>query len=79
MEDALAGADAERAAGRDGAGPRFRAVLVAPDVRARRPAGHEVVAGRVLDLPHALPLDCVLGSARDQVREVVCEVVSDST
>jgi len=71
VEDALAGADAERAAGRDGAGLRLLAVLVASDIRARRPAGHEVVAVGVLDLPDVLPLDRVLARPRDQVREVV--------
>jgi len=72
VEDALAGADAERAAGRDGARLRLLAVLVAPDVRARRPAGYKVVAFWVLDLPYALPLDRILVRARDEVREVIC-------
>ena len=71
MEDALAGADAERAAGRDSTRLGLLAVLVAPDVRARRPTGHEVITVWILDLPHVLPLDRVLSRARDQVREVV--------
>lgn len=72
MEDALAGTNADRAAGRHLAGLGFLSVLVAPDVRARRPAGYEVVALGVLDLSYVLPFDCVFPQGRDQVWEVVC-------
>ena len=71
MEDALAGADAERAAGGDGGGFGFPAVLVAADVGAGRAARDEVVAFGVFDLADVLPFDRVLAGGGDEVGEMV--------
>lgn len=65
MEDALAGADAELAARRDGGGLGFPAVLVASDVGARGAAGDEVVRVGVLDLSYVFPFHRVFSGAGD--------------
>lgn len=71
MEDALAGADAQRAAGCDLGGLGLFAVGVAPDVGAGGAARDEVVAFGVLDLAHVFPFYRVFAGAGDEVGEVV--------